>query len=180
MINKVQIYAGYGLALLLTLLFCLACRLWSRAKINHTFIFEFDTRNHQDWRQLVEVGIDEASDVVDTNITLQIPCFFLFLLGFFMWLNFSHFSFGAMYLYYPVILIGLSVLILFLPFPILYHRSRLWFLYSVVSITFAVTLPRSTNGCPVAAAISRFISCRVPRLLPRRHVLFSHIHLRRK
>lgn len=42
--------------LLLTLLFCLACRVWQRAKVNYAFIFEFDTRHHLDWRQLSEVN----------------------------------------------------------------------------------------------------------------------------
>ncbi len=37
-----------------------------------------------------------------------------------------------MYLYWPVLLIGLTVIILFLPAPILYHKSRSWFLYSLV------------------------------------------------
>ncbi len=51
-----QLYAGYFLILLLVLLFCLACRIWKRAKINYVFIFEFDTRHHLDWRQLCEVS----------------------------------------------------------------------------------------------------------------------------
>ncbi|KAF1991265.1 EXS-domain-containing protein [Aulographum hederae CBS 113979] len=49
-----QIYAGYFLLLLLVLFFCLACRFWTRSKINYVFIFEFDTRHHLDWRQLAE------------------------------------------------------------------------------------------------------------------------------
>ena len=39
-----------------------------------------------------------------------------------------------MYLYWPVVLIGLSVLIMFFPGPVLYHRSREWWAYSNVSI----------------------------------------------
>lgn len=54
------------------------------------------------------------------------------MLGLFMWLNFSQFGSETMYLYYPVILIAVSVLILFLPIPILYYRSRLWLIYSTV------------------------------------------------
>ena len=37
-----------------------------------------------------------------------------------------------MFLYWPIILIGLSVIILFFPGPILYHRSRSWWAYSNV------------------------------------------------
>jgi xenotropic and polytropic retrovirus receptor 1 len=50
-----QIYGGYLLMLLLMLLFCLACQFWTRSKVNYVFIFEFDLRDHLDWRQLLEV-----------------------------------------------------------------------------------------------------------------------------
>lgn len=50
-----KIYGGYFLGLLLVLLFCLDCRIWTRAKINYVFIFEFDPRHNLDWRQLSEV-----------------------------------------------------------------------------------------------------------------------------
>ncbi|KAI9822512.1 MAG: hypothetical protein M1827_000231 [Pycnora praestabilis] len=108
-----QIYAGYFLGLMLFLLFCLNCKIWTKAKINYVFIFEFDTRHALDWRQL-----------------LELPSFLLFLEGFMLWLNYQHFGSEKMFLYYPVILIGLTVLILFFPAPILYHRSRQWWLYS--------------------------------------------------
>lgn len=48
--------------LLLMLFFCLACRVWGRAKVNYAFVFEFDTRHHLDWRQLCEVRQDIAED----------------------------------------------------------------------------------------------------------------------
>lgn len=51
-----QIYAGYFLLLFLTLLFCFACRVFHRAKVNYVFIFEFDIRHNLDWRQLSEVS----------------------------------------------------------------------------------------------------------------------------
>ncbi|KAI9878541.1 MAG: hypothetical protein M1830_000595 [Pleopsidium flavum] len=108
-----QIYAGYFLGLYLFLLFCVDCRIWSHAKINYTFIFEFDTRHVLDWRQLSEL-----------------PCFFFFLEGLCLWLNFRQSRSDTMFLYWPVVLIGLTVLILFFPAPILYHRSRRWWAYS--------------------------------------------------
>ena len=98
-----QIYAGYFLALLLVLLFVLDCRLFTRAKINYVFIFEFDTRHVLDWRQLAEI-----------------PSLLTFLLGLFLWLNFRTSETDAMYIYWPVILIGLTVTILFLPLPLFY------------------------------------------------------------
>jgi hypothetical protein len=48
-----------------------------------------------------------------------------------MWLNF--FSVNDMYVYWPVVLIGLTVIVLFLPARVLYHRSRKWWAYSNVS-----------------------------------------------
>jgi hypothetical protein len=48
-----------------------------------------------------------------------------------MWLNFL--SVNDMYVYWPVVLIGLTVIVLFLPVRILYHRSRKWWAYSNVS-----------------------------------------------
>ena len=51
-----QIYGGYFLGLFLFLLFCLDCKVWTRAKINYPFIFEFDSRHNLDWRQLAEVS----------------------------------------------------------------------------------------------------------------------------
>jgi len=62
---------------------------------------------------------------------IQIPSFFIFLLGLFMWLNFSWIN--AMYIYWPVVLIGLTLIIIFLPARVLYHRSRKWWAFSNVS-----------------------------------------------
>jgi len=39
-----------------------------------------------------------------------------------------------MYIYYPVILMGATVVFIFLPAPAIYHRSRAWFLYANVSL----------------------------------------------
>lgn len=108
-----QLYAGYFMALLLFLSFVLACRLWNRAKVNYVFIFEFDTRHVLDWRQLAEL-----------------PCLFAFLNGLFLWLNFRPGMSTSMFLYWPVILIGLTLLIICLPLPILYPNARKWWAYS--------------------------------------------------
>jgi hypothetical protein len=108
-----QLYAGYFLALLLFLSFVLACRLWNRARVNYVFIFEYDTRHVLDWRQLAEL-----------------PCLFAFLNGLFLWLNFRPGMSTSMFLYWPVILIGLTLLITCLPLPILYPKARKWWAYS--------------------------------------------------
>lgn len=111
-----QIYGGYFLMLLLFSLFCMACYFWTAHKINYPFIFEFDTRNNLDWRQLA-----------------TFPSFFLLLFGLFLWLNFTRYGRNELWLYYPVILIFVSLLLIFFPAPILWHRSRQWLAYSHVS-----------------------------------------------
>ncbi|KAJ4308540.1 Xenotropic and polytropic retrovirus receptor 1 [Neodidymelliopsis sp. IMI 364377] len=119
-----QIYAGFFLANLLVLLFSLACRVWHNSKINFVFIFEYDTRHFLDWRQLAEL-----------------PCWYFLFLGLTMQLNFHRVGGEAMYLYWPVILIGLSVLILFNPIRIFYYRSRMWLLYSLWRLLLAGIYP---------------------------------------
>ena len=112
-----QLYGGYFLMLYLFTLFCIDCRIWTINKVNYPFIFEFDPRSHLDWRQLS-----------------QFPSFFFLVFGLFMWLNFSDAANPRLFLYYPVILIGFTFVLLFLPAPALWHRSRKWFLYSHVML----------------------------------------------
>ncbi|KAI4949518.1 hypothetical protein J4E91_005257 [Alternaria rosae] len=119
-----QIYAGYFLINFLLLLFTLACRTWHEYKINYVFIFEYDTRHHLDWRQLAEL-----------------PCWTLFMLGLFMQINFHQVGGDRLYLYYPVILIGISVALLFNPLRIMYFRTRMWLLYSLWRLLLAGIYP---------------------------------------
>jgi len=114
-----QIYAGYFLALYLFCWFCLDCSIWTRHKINYAFVFEFDPRHNLDWRQLTEF-----------------PSFLILLLGLFVWVNFSRYGVPEMYIYYPVILIFVTIVIIFFPGPFIFHRSRRWFVYSHVSSPF--------------------------------------------
>ncbi|KAI9765518.1 MAG: hypothetical protein M1840_007344 [Geoglossum simile] len=95
-----QIYAGLFLSVLLFLSFVVNCKIWAEAKINYVFIFEFDTRHNMDWRQLAEL-----------------PSLFMCLEGFFVWLNFQVPGSNRFYIYYPVVLIGLVVVVLFFPAP---------------------------------------------------------------
>lgn len=125
-----QIYAGFFLMLMLFSLFCINCSIWIRNKVNYQFIFEFDQRSMLDWRQLAEF-----------------PSFFLLLLGVIMWANFSRYGDESMYLYYPVVLIGLSIVIILLPLPVLSYKSRRWFVYSHVSNPFKPPIKYSTQQC---------------------------------
>ncbi|KIW18268.1 hypothetical protein PV08_02556 [Exophiala spinifera] len=119
-----QIYAGYFLALLLFLLFCLDCRIWTRYHINYVFVFEYDTRHVLDWRQLSEL-----------------PCFFLLLNGLFLYINFQIDASGTFYVYLPIILIFTSLVIMALPFRVLYHHSRRWWAYSNLRLLLAGLYP---------------------------------------
>ncbi|KAM7221120.1 EXS family domain containing protein [Rhypophila decipiens] len=120
-----QIYGGYFLMLLLFILFTLACSVWHKNKVNYPFIFEFDTRNNLDWKTLAEF-----------------PSIFFALFGICIWLNFTRYGdWEEMYTYYPVVLIGLSLIILFFPAPIFYHKARRWFLYSHYRLFFAGLYP---------------------------------------
>ncbi|KAJ5653311.1 SPXN-terminal [Penicillium lividum] len=106
-----QIYGGYFLIVFHILLFALDCMIWTKSKINYAFVFEYDTRHTLEWRQF-----------------LEIPAFFMFALGLFMWLNFSWIN--PMYIYWPVVLIVLTLIVVFLPARVLYHRSRKWWAFS--------------------------------------------------
>ncbi|KAK8856917.1 EXS family-domain-containing protein [Apiospora arundinis] len=119
-----QLYGGYFLMLYLFALFCGDCYLWNKNKINYPFIFEFDPRHHLDWRELAEF-----------------PSFCLLLLGVFIWLNFTRYGSPDMFLYYPVLLIFFTLVLILLPAPVLGHRSRKWFAYSHYRLFFAGLFP---------------------------------------
>ena len=63
------------------------------------------------------------------------------MLGLFMQINFHQVGGEDLYLYYPVILIGISVALLFNPLRIFYFRTRMWLLYSLVSTADAPANP---------------------------------------
>ncbi|KAK0617705.1 EXS family-domain-containing protein [Immersiella caudata] len=110
--SHMQIYAGYFLMLLMAWLLMLACRVWSEREVNYQLIFELDPR--------LSCGKLKA--------LTQFPSLFTLLFGVAVFLNFNTELGGeVMFLYYPVVLIAATLLVLFLPLPVLHHRSRLWF-----------------------------------------------------
>ncbi|TFB03919.1 hypothetical protein CCMA1212_003879 [Trichoderma ghanense] len=111
-----QLYGGYFLMLMLFSLFCINCYIWLQNRVNYPFIFEFDHRSQLDWREVSEF-----------------PSMFLLVFGVTMWANFSRYGADTMYLYYPVLLIGLTVVIILFPAPVMAHKSRRWLAYSHVS-----------------------------------------------
>lgn len=53
--DRKQIYAGFFLIVWHFLLFCFDCMIWTKSRINYSFVFEYDSRHVLDWRQLTEV-----------------------------------------------------------------------------------------------------------------------------
>lgn len=119
-----QLYGGYFLALLLFLIFTVACRAWTTSHINYVFVFEYDTRHVLDWRQLAEL-----------------PCFFAFMNGLFVYLNFRQNSGDAFYIYWPILLIGITLVIMLVPFHILYPHARKWWVISNLRLFCAPFYP---------------------------------------
>ncbi|CAG8972745.1 hypothetical protein HYALB_00006836 [Hymenoscyphus albidus] len=119
-----QIYGGYFLALYLFCWFCLDCRLWTRHKINYKFVFEFDPRHTLEWQQLSEFA-----------------SLCILFLGLFLWVNFTRYGDSEMYIYFPVILIFVTAVLIFFPAPVIYHRSREWFIYSHWRLFWAGSYP---------------------------------------
>lgn len=97
--------------------FIFDCAIFEHARVNFRFVFEYDPRTTLSWQQLAEL-----------------PCLLFFLLGVSLWLNFSRIGGETMYIYWPVILMGLTTIIVFAPVPILYHNTRKWFAYTLVGL----------------------------------------------
>ncbi|EDN96604.1 hypothetical protein SS1G_01530 [Sclerotinia sclerotiorum 1980 UF-70] len=143
-----QIYGGYFLALYLFSLFCFDCSVWTRNKINYKFVFELDPRHDLDWRQLSEF-----------------PAFFILLLGLFLWVNFSGYGTLEMFIYYPVVLIFVTVLIIFMPAPVLFYKSRKWFVYSHWRLLLAGLYPvEFLNGGKYAMTIVYYVTLSIYRI----------------
>lgn len=81
-----------------------------------------------------------------------------------------------MYIYWPVVLIFLTIVIVFLPARVLYHRSRKWWAFSNVSKAYLdVFIVRSNKYSGVFyllvftllnSEISFSVTCTVPRVTP--------------
>lgn len=64
-----------------------------------------------------------------------------------------------MFLFWPVVLIGVTVLILFMPAPVLYHRSREWWAYSNVGKTSKPLVSERLTSRIVQVAPRWVVSC---------------------
>ena len=108
-----QLYAGYFLANTLFLMFVANCKAWTANRVNYTFVFEYDQRHVLDWRQLAEL-----------------PCFFFALNSLILWIDFIVGPSSSFWLYWPIILIAITLIVMALPFRIFYYTSRRWWGYS--------------------------------------------------
>ncbi|KAF3941115.1 hypothetical protein ABW19_dt0208349 [Dactylella cylindrospora] len=120
-----QIWAGFAFPTLFMLLFALCCRAWVEARINYVFIFEFDTRNNIDWREL-----------------LELPSLFIFIEALLMWFSFVEFwgdDFDR--IWFPLVYVGFLIMVLFNPFKIGYYHSRKWLLYTLYRLMWAGYYP---------------------------------------
>jgi xenotropic and polytropic retrovirus receptor 1 len=119
-----QIYAGYFMMWAQVILFCIDAATFALYRVNYQFIFEFDTRHMLNWKQLWEL-----------------PALFGLLLGLCVWVNFSSWSPPSMFIYWPVVLIGVSLILFFAPPGTFYWRSRKWFLESNGRLLLAGLFP---------------------------------------
>ncbi|KAF9124219.1 hypothetical protein BGW39_008375 [Mortierella sp. 14UC] len=110
------VYAGLFLTILFACLFGINMHVWAKARINYKFIFEFDPRDNLDYTQFFEL-----------------PTFFMMALCIALYLDFViGLSSPSMFrTYYPLILIGFIIVILFWPLRMFRYGARKWFLQSM-------------------------------------------------
>ncbi|KAF3919113.1 hypothetical protein ABW21_db0206245 [Orbilia brochopaga] len=120
-----QIWAGFAFPALFMLLFSACCRAWVLARINYVFIFEFDTRNNLNWRELMEL-----------------PAMFILIQSILMWFSFTTFwGTGFDRIWFPLIYICIVIAILLNPFKFGYFYARKWLLYTMYRLFWAGYYP---------------------------------------
>ena len=96
-----------------------------------------------------------------------------------MWFCFSTF-WGDRFdrIWFPVIYVGLVLVVLFNPFKFGYFHTRKWLLYTLVSLPSAEHFRnlRRWHETPVSPLLGRLLSSRIPWLLVRRYLLQLNIH----
>ncbi|CAG8446322.1 7582_t:CDS:10 [Acaulospora morrowiae] len=114
--HLMQLYAGMGLPIIFSLMIGINMFVWTRARINYKFIFEFDPRDNIDYHQY-----------------LEIPSFMFLVFSFFMYATTQN-TFGIKQVEYPKILLIIFLAIIFMPFKRFYYGARRWFIFSVARI----------------------------------------------
>jgi hypothetical protein len=75
-----------------------------------------------------------------------------------MQINFHQVGGDRLYLWYPVILISISVALLFNPIRVFYFRTRMWLLYSLVGKLDVLVYARLTEFSGVCFLLAHILS----------------------
>lgn len=108
-----QLYAAMGMPIIFMLMIGINMHVWTRARINYKFIFDFDPRDNIDYHQY-----------------LEIPSLMFLAQSIFMYLTIEN-TFGVRPEIYPKILIILNLSILFLPSKKFYYNARRWLIFTI-------------------------------------------------
>lgn len=105
-----QVWGAFFFLILMSLLFGLSCYIWTKNKINYVFIFEYNVRHNLNWMQY-----------------LELPVFIALIYSILFWMCFSNF-FPNFTIWYPLVFVVATALLIFLPLPILHFSTRRWFI----------------------------------------------------
>lgn len=120
-----QIWGGFFLVIMFFCLFALSCIVWTKNKINYSFVFEFDPLSHLNPKQ---IG--------------TLPAFLLLVMSVLSWCCFEDFWAGTFRkIYYPPIFLAFSLIVLFLPFDILQLSARKWLCIAFWRLLFSGIYP---------------------------------------
>ncbi|KAG8875061.1 hypothetical protein FRB97_005453 [Tulasnella sp. 331] len=108
--SLLEAYATLAIPTIFSLLIGLNMLAWSRKRLNYVFIFELDLRS-----------------TMDPRVYFEIPSFLCMTLAYAFMLSFCGvFDHHANPTIWPAAWLGIFVLLLFNPLPIIYHKSRFW------------------------------------------------------
>ena len=110
-----QIWGGFFMLLLMASLFGVNCIVWHMYKINYTFIFEFNPKTALNYREFS-----------------LLPSLLFFFLSIFSWFSFNDFWPEVIPArFWPWFFVGVALVIMFLPYNILFLESRKWLLITM-------------------------------------------------
>lgn len=115
-----QLYGSFLLPVLLGFGIGINLIGWSRAHINIPLVFYFDTRNHIDYRQF-----------------LEIPSLLLFTLCYCFWLSMTVVSNTVSPQVWPLVWLFSTILIIFNPLPVFHRTARWWLIKSTIRVFLA-------------------------------------------
>lgn len=117
-IKVLYIYGGLFILVLLFFGISLDLYVWRRYRVNYVFIFELGRNDGLTYKQFTEFAA----------------------LSFFLWSTCLYFTvhetfqFFLSFQYIPLLLVGLYIFILIIPFPFFYRSSRIWFMKTLFRV----------------------------------------------